>query len=254
MTKPDFIASDVHLGAVPRETERRFTAFLEHAGEAARTLIVAGDLFDFWFEYGEVVPGRHFRVLAALSRVVDAGVPVTLLGGNHDYWGGRFLEEEVGVRFEPQSYRTELGGRPALVVHGDGLGGGDLKYRLLKRVLRSRLTIGAFRALHPEVGVRIARAVSSTEAKAAEPLPPGRGAFLAGWAAERLRAEPVLGWVVCGHSHDPAVTEVEPGRYYLNAGDWVRNHTYITVTPAGVPTLRHWSGERSGAAIGQPRR
>jgi UDP-2,3-diacylglucosamine hydrolase len=247
MTKPDFIASDVHLGAVPRATELRFTAFLEHAGAEARTLIIAGDLFDFWFEYGEVVPGRHFRVLAVLARVVDAGVPVTLLGGNHDYWGGRFLEEEVGVRFEPNEYRTELAGRPALVVHGDGLGKGDLKYRALQALLRSRVTIGAFRALHPQLGLRIARAVSSTEAKAAaDARQEGRDAFLVEWVAERLRAEPALGWVVCGHSHVPAVTEMEPGRYYLNAGDWVRNCTYITVAPDGVATLRRWHGDRCG--------
>jgi hypothetical protein len=34
----------------------------------------------------------------------------------------------------------------------------------------------------------------------------------------------------------------------------VLNHTYITVTPAGVPTLRHWGAERSGARAADPLR
>lgn len=243
MSKPDYITSDVHLGAVPERTERSFRRFLEHAGAEAARLLIPGDLFDFWFEYGEVIPGRHFRVLAALRDLVDAGVPVTLLGGNHDAWGGRFLEEHVGVAFHPGHVHTEIAGRPALLAHGDGLGKGDLKYRLLKKVLRSRATVGAFRALHPELGLRIARQVSSTEAKADDdPGKQGRAAFIEEWARDRLAEDPSLAWVVCGHSHLPAVVEMEPGRHYLNAGDWITHSTYITVGADGRAALCAWEG------------
>ncbi|HSH44917.1 MAG TPA: UDP-2,3-diacylglucosamine diphosphatase, partial [Longimicrobiales bacterium] len=204
-------------------------------------LLVPGDLFDFWFEYGEVIQGRHYRVLAALNAVVEAGVPVTVLGGNHDAWGGRFLEEHVGVTFHPGRVRMEIAGRPALLAHGDGVGKGDLKYRALKKLLRSRVTIAAFRALHPELGLRIADRVSSTEAKAdSDPGKQGRAAFIEEWARSQLAADPSLAWVVCGHSHIPTITEVEPGRFYLNAGDWVSHFTYITVSPSGEPELKHW--------------
>src|SRR6185503_15626955 len=91
MSKPDFIASDVHLGPTTPDRERSFLGFLEHIGAQAATLLINGDLFDFWFEYGSVVPGKHFRVLAALADLVESGVPVTLMGGNHDAWGGKFL-------------------------------------------------------------------------------------------------------------------------------------------------------------------
>ena len=154
MRETDYITSDVHLGAIPRERERAFLSFLEHVGAHARSLLVNGDLFDFWFEYGDVVPGKHFRALAALAEVVDAGIPVTLMGGNHDAWGGRFLREEVGVAFHPDQWRTELGGRRALVAHGDGVGRGDVGYRMLKAVLRNPVMVAGFRALHPELGVR----------------------------------------------------------------------------------------------------
>ncbi len=45
---------------------------------------------------------------------------------------------------------------------------------------------------------------------------------------------------MCGHAHLPTVTEVEPGRYYLNAGDWLTHRTYITVEPDGRPALHRW--------------
>ena len=243
--RTDFITSDVHLGAVPRSTERSFLRFLEHVGAEGRSLLIAGDLFDFWFEYGPVVPGRHFRVLAGLSALVDADVPVTMVGGNHDAWGGRFLREEVGIAFHEGPIRMELADRPALVAHGDGLGTGDLKYRALKAVIRSRAAVAAFRALHPELGVRLARAVSATEDKAGRgdaEAARGRGRFLRDWAARRLVEEPALRWVVCGHAHLPAVEEIEPGRYYLNAGDWLGHDSYIRFTPTGEPELHRWAG------------
>jgi UDP-2,3-diacylglucosamine hydrolase len=243
--KPVYITSDVHLGAVPAETEHAFMDFLEHVGREASRLVIPGDLFDFWFEYGDIIPGEHYRVLAALADLVDAGIPVLVTGGNHDAWGGSFLEEKVGVTFEPGHARIELAGGPALLAHGDGLGKGDLKYRALKRVLRSRASIWGFRALHPELGLRLARRVSSTEAKAdTDPGKLGRAAFIEEWARDTLASDPSLAYVVCGHSHLPAVEEVEPGRYYLNAGDWVTHWTYLVVDEGG-PVLESWR-ERGG--------
>jgi UDP-2,3-diacylglucosamine hydrolase len=245
MEKPVYITSDVHLGGVPKRTERAFLDFLDHVGQEAARLIIPGDLFDFWFEYGEIIQGRHFRVLAALADLVDAGIPVTLTGGNHDAWGGRFLEEHVGVEFHRGMARTEIAGRPALLAHGDGLGRGDFRYRALKAVIQSRPTIWAFRALHPELGLRIAHAVSSTEAKSdSDPGTLGRARFIEAWAVDTLRAEPDLGWVICGHAHLPAVREVEPGRYFLNAGDWLSHFSYITVGDSGQPRLREWPGRQ----------
>jgi UDP-2,3-diacylglucosamine hydrolase len=240
MIKPDYIVSDIHLGAVPDSTERRFVSFLERVGAEARTLLIAGDLFDFWFEYGEVIPGRHFRTLAALARLVDAGIPVTMAGGNHDAWGGRFLTEHVGIAYHVDPFHADLGGRRALVAHGDGLGRGDFRYRALKTVIRSRVAIGAFRALHPELGLRLARAVSNTHEKSDEDLSAeGRSAFLSAWASDQLDADPSLAWVVCGHSHLPVLREHSPGRFYLNAGDWISHYTYILVAAAGAE-LREW--------------
>lgn len=238
----DYIASDVHLGAVPKSTERAFLRFLEHAGANARSVLLVGDLFDFWFEWGGVVPGKYFRVLSALAEVVDAGVPVTLIGGNHDAWGGAFLRDEVGVSFHPDTLVTELGGRRTLVAHGDGLGRGDHKYRVLKAVIRSRPAILGFRLLHPEIGMRIAGAASTTEVKAQrDEGARSRARYIEEWAVERIQADPSLEMVVCGHSHAPVIREVASGRHYVNSGDWIRNLSYVTVRPGEPPVMRRWT-------------
>ena len=241
MIKPDYVVSDTHLGAVPKETERAFLRFLRHVGASAGQLLLPGDLFDFWFEWGKLIPGKHFRVLAALRDLVDAGVPVSMVGGNHDAWGGRFLVEEVGMAYSTGMLRMTLGGRPTLVAHGDGVGVGDIKYRMLKATIRSRLAIAGFRLLHPEIGLRIARRVSTTEEKVDEdPAMKGRARYIEAWARSMLAAEPELQLVVCGHSHVPVVQEIEPGRYYMNSGDWVRNRSYAIVAEGAPPRLFEW--------------
>ncbi len=242
--RPAYIVSDTHLGAVPRETERRFRAFLDHVAQNASSLLINGDLFDFWFEYRSVILREHYRVLAKLADVVEAGVPVTFVGGNHDHWAGSFLRDEVGIELVLGGPCVmDVGGRRALVAHGDGLGKGDLKYRALKAVIRSRLSIGAFRLLHPDLGTRIALMASTTEDKAdnGDRRAKDRAAFIQAWALEQLRADPTLELAVTGHAHVPSLVEAFPGRWYVNAGDWIRSYTYVTLPAGGgPPELHYW--------------
>ncbi len=136
--KPIHFASDVHLGAVPTETEQAFVRWLVHTADCASELILNGDLFDFWFEYGSVIPGGHTRTLGALADLVDGGLPVTLMGGNHDWWGGKFLTDDIGLTFQKGPVVRNLAGLRTFIAHGDGLGRGDLPYRILKAGLQSR--------------------------------------------------------------------------------------------------------------------
>ncbi len=242
--KPVFWVSDVHLGAVPDETERAFRRWLRHVGEKGSRLIVAGDLFDFWFEYRHVVPGRHVRVLAQLAELVESGVGVTMTGGNHDWWGGDYLRRRIGVDFHRAPLRAEIAGTSVLIAHGDGLGKGDLPYKALRAALRAAPTRWAFRWLHPDLGARLARRLSRTRAHAAAGAAAtgARARPLFDWAAERLASDPTLGMVVAGHAHEPQVAEVAPGRFYVNTGDWVVHRSYATTGEDGRPILHEWTG------------
>ncbi len=272
-SKPVFIVSDVHLGAVPPATEAAFRRWLLHVKESASRLVINGDLFDFWFEYRRVVPGEHVRVLALLADLGDSGVPVLMLGGNHDWWGGRYLRERIGIDFRRDPVRLTLQGRSVLFAHGDGLGTGDLGYRLLRRTLRSRWAYSLFRSLHPDLGAWLARRVSGTrledevrgameagdavanpveEAREGVTGNPVRGAFpggsegrlrhLVAWAEEEFARDPSLDIVTTGHSHTPAIVEVAKGRCYVNSGDWVAHRSYVTLEDSDGPALHEWDG------------
>lgn len=241
--QPVYVVSDIHLGGVPEGTERRFRSFLEHVGGHASEILINGDLFDFWFEYRSVILSRHFRVLAALADLRDAGVAIRFVGGNHDAWGGSFLRDELGMELLDERAELMLAGRRALVVHGDGLGQGDLGYRIMKKVIRHPLSITAFRMLHPDLGSRVARGVSSTEGKHGTPglADAQRAAALEVWARREMERRPDLDMVLAGHTHTPTVQEVGVGRYYINTGDWINHFTYLVLHPGETPDLRTWS-------------
>jgi UDP-2,3-diacylglucosamine hydrolase len=244
---PCHVISDVHLGAAPREVERELVAYLRTLPGRARSLVINGDLFDFWFEWRTVIPREHFRTLAALADLRDAGIDVLMLMGNHDCWGGAVLREDVGVRYEAGPWRGTLAGWRALVEHGDGLRAReDRGYRRLRAVLRHPMSVRAFRLLHPDAGTRIAR--GSSRASREHSVFDDAGEGLRAVARARLTAEPSLDLVVFGHSHAPVLERVPGAGVYANAGTWLADPTHLVITPERLE-LRRWTGSAEGERL-----
>jgi UDP-2,3-diacylglucosamine hydrolase len=242
LAPPSYVISDVHLGHASPETERLLLAFLRALPGRASSLLINGDLFEFWFEWKSVVHRSSVRVLAALMDLRDAGVPVTMLAGNHDCWGGDVLRD-AGVDFQLGPWTGELGGWRARVEHGDGLRlKEDRGYRALRMVLRNRLAIRAFGVLHPDWASRLAMG-SSNASRTYQPRDFGRG--LRAVAQSALAADPSLELLIYGHSHVSALERMPSGNVYANAGSWLDAPTFLVVTPDRI-ALRTWEGSTEG--------
>jgi UDP-2,3-diacylglucosamine hydrolase len=226
---PCHIVSDLHLGAAHPDVERRFLSYLRAVPGTARSLLINGDLFDFWFEWRSVIPRHTFRVLAAVAGIVEAGIPVLWIAGNHDCWGGDFLRREVGVTYHVGPWEGVIAGWRAMIEHGDGLRPKeDRGYRALRAVLRSRPAVAAMRVLHPDIGSWLAS--GSSEASRTHRARDG-GAGLRAVARERLARSGGPGGpelLVFGHSH-VATLERAGGGIYANAGSWLDDATYLQV-------------------------
>ena len=239
---PCYVISDIHLGFASSDVERALLGFLRALPGHAGSLMINGDLFEFWFEWKRVVPRSGVRALAALMDLRDAGVPVTMVAGNHDCWGGEVLRD-AGVDFMEGPWTGSLGGWRARVEHGDGLREKeDRGYRMLRRVLRNRLAIRAFRALHPDWATRLAIGSSQTS-RSYQPRDAGRG--LRAVAQSSLAAEPATELLIYGHSHVAALERMPSGNVYANAGSWLDAPTYLVATPARI-ALREWKGSADG--------
>jgi len=235
---PVVFVSDAHLGAPVGPAERGdwLVALLESLSGSISGFFVVGDLFDFWFEYRHAIPKGHFRICRALAEIVRTGVPCIYFGGNHDFWAGSYLEEEIGfaVAQEPRSY--DIQGRRIAVAHGDGMDRGDRGYLLLKRILRSRLCIELYRTLHPDIGIPIAHRVSALSRRHTEPREVLIPKLVRDIAAPRLRDRHDA--VVIGHIHEPAHLRLTDGEFLI-IGDWITNFTYV-VLEEGQFSLRRY--------------
>ncbi|HTR20463.1 MAG TPA: UDP-2,3-diacylglucosamine diphosphatase [Gemmatimonadales bacterium] len=224
--------ADVHLGQVPAAVEQAFHAFLGTVPQPGDALLIDGDLFDFWYEYRAVIPRRHFTNVAKLQAVGERGIPITLIGGNHDRWGGDFLSKDLGINYFRGDAELDLVGRRAYVTHGDGLHEQHWSAALLNRFLRSPTTISAFRWIHPDVGHWLVQRLSGRLADTTRDAAVLDRAAVAQreWAQQLLRRRPELGLVIMAHTHRPRYDVLPDGRAYLNPGAFLDGGRYAVVT------------------------
>lgn len=247
LPSPCYVFSDTHLGAAPRDVERRLLAFLKWLPGRAGSLVINGDLFEFWFEWRWVIPRASFRVLGALADLVDGGTRVLWVAGNHDCWGGEVLRLDVGVDYHVGEWTGELAGWRTRIEHGDGLREvEDRKYRRLRAVIRHPASVWAFRhLLHPDWGSRLA-AGSSHASRTYQPRDGGTG--LRAVAMAELDRRPDVELLIYGHSHVAALERAANGAVYANAGSWMSRPTFLRVEERRVALLE-WKGSAEGECL-----
>jgi UDP-2,3-diacylglucosamine hydrolase len=237
------IVSDAHLGHVPQATADSFHRFLETVPQTAGHLLINGDLFDFWFEYRRVIPRSAFPTLAALAAVRKAGVELTVVGGNHDRWGGDFWGGELGARFHAEPVVMDLMGFRAFVAHGDGLSESRLASRVMHRVTRLPITVQLFRWIHPDLGFWLADRMSASLAEQTRDAPAldQAAAVQKKFAEQMLSDRKDLDLVILSHTHRAAIITGGNRRWFVNPGAFMDGGAYAVLTESG-PVLRNFAG------------
>ena len=238
-----FFLSDVHLGVpVPgfEQREEHFCSFLRSLATRATHLFLGGDIFDFWIEYPRLIRADYFPVLHELGLLVDAGVEVHYLAGNHDFALGPFLRDTVGVVIHDAPFELVLQGKRVYMVHGDGLLKGDVGYVVLRALLRNRVNQSLYKLLHPSAGIALAAALSGLSRILHHRARPPWVARHYRDAARRILASGPDS-VVMGHTHIPELF-CGNGKTYCNTGEWLRGFSYAKMSAGELSLLRHVPG------------
>lgn len=233
LTGKIYFASDLHLGipdhATSLEREKRFVRWLDMVKLDAQSIFIVGDLFDFWFEYKQVVPRGFVRVLGKLAELHDQGLPIYFFTGNHDQWMKGYFEEELGIPVYHEPQRIEIAGRKFLIAHGDGLGPGDHGYKFLKQLFRGKFSRWLFARLHPNFGVwlgkkwsRDNRLISGEEQSE---FMGEEKEWLIQFARNTLITEH-MDYFIFGHRHIVLAYPLNEKSTYFNLGDWIRFTSY----------------------------
>jgi UDP-2,3-diacylglucosamine hydrolase len=234
------VIADAHIGSAPKANEAALLRFLRQAPGMGDALLVAGDLFEFWFGWRRVIPRRGFAVAAALAEAA-ARMPVSMVGGNHDRWGRPGWTDDAGITWSRGQLDLQLGEKRLLALHGDGVAERAGRISWSHRIVGHPLTAATFGLLHPDLGTWLVDRLSpwlgelhSTPAQKA-----ASAARQLDYARQRLATEPDPWMLVMGHTHLAAFEELSPGRYYLNPGPWIGEQCYAVVTADGA-RLRHF--------------
>jgi UDP-2,3-diacylglucosamine hydrolase len=226
MNEVIYFLSDAHLGAETKQKEKqkekKLLTFLDQVKKDGQYLYILGDLFEFWFEYENVMPKKHFEILIKLKELTRKGVKIIYVTGNHDFWLGDFLEKEIGVKIHKEHLSVEHQSKRIFIVHGDGLAKKDRGYRILKRILRNRTNIWLYRQLPPDLGIPLAKKVASLSRSRTSRKEYHLDDYI-DFAKERI--EQGYDAVIMGHTHHPLLKVLGNG-IYLNTGDWIENFTY----------------------------
>ncbi len=236
-----FFISDLHLGtpwsgAAPGR-EKAFERWLRGLQGRASHLFLLGDIFEFWMEYRHFIPKHHFGVLSALDTLRGSGVEIHYLRGNHDFNLGSFFREQLGIITHDDPFNIELQGKKLFLLHGDGMLPGERKYRMVRRVLHHPLANGAWKLLHPDLGMRIALKVGMLSR--ARHSPPDLHAYET--EARRLLGNGRYDILIHGHIHAGYVKKLPEG-VYVNTGEWLRRLEYVEMRDGECELKTHGDG------------
>jgi UDP-2,3-diacylglucosamine hydrolase len=249
--KKIYFASDFHLGYPDHQTslarERKVVAWLDSIKTDAQVVFLVGDIFDFWFEYKNVVPKGFVRLLGKLAELSDSGIEIIVFAGNHDIWMFDYFTKELAIKVH-RDFQEYSVGREQLavisnqssvsnsllttqrsqlttfyVVHGDGLGPGDFGYKYLKKVFESKLSQWAFGWIHPHAGISLATWWSGSrkdEERIKRELQfRGDNEWLWSFAKEQ-EAIKHHDFYIFGHRHLLLDLPVNENSRYINLGQW----------------------------------
>jgi UDP-2,3-diacylglucosamine hydrolase len=228
-----YFIADAHLGLHPakesREREKKLVRWLEEIKDEAEELYLMGDIFDFWHEYKHVVPKGFTRFLGRLAEMADNGTKLHFFTGNHDIWAYNYFKTELGAEIYNHPVKKELNGLRFFLAHGDGLGKGDLGYKLLKGIFTNRILQFLFARLHPNFALwlgktwskrsRYAKGIVSKEFAGEE------GEIQIKFAKRVLENEH-FDFFIFGHRHIPFEVRLNKNSRVVNLGDWIYSFTY----------------------------
>jgi len=245
--KKIYFVSDAHLGLPPenksREREKLLVEWFDMISKDAQSVFMMGDIFDYWFEYKKVVPRGFVRLLGKMAELTDKGIEINFFTGNHDVWVFDYLPQETGIKVFKQPVIRIINGKKFYLAHGDGLGPGDLNYKILKKIFHSRILQWLYARIHPNCATSFAHTWSKHSRLAKGAFTPYLGddnEQLILYAREILKKEHI-DFFIFGHRHIPLDLKLNESTRIIYTGDWYVNFTFVVYDENGlklVPYLK----------------
>lgn len=229
-----YFASDAHLGLDifenPIDTERRLVRWMDSIKDSAKAIYFVGDMFDYWFEYKDVVPKGYSRFIGKMAELSDNGVEIHIFTGNHDIWMFGYFEKELGAIVHHKELITEIDGKKFYIAHGDGLGDPSISFRILRKFFRNKPCQALYKMIHPRLTVPLGYAWSRHNRKKkiglkSEKYLGEKQEYLVEFAKKHAQDNDI-DFYVFGHRHIVLDLLITPKQRVAILGDWIQNFSY----------------------------
>ncbi|MBF0099590.1 MAG: UDP-2,3-diacylglucosamine diphosphatase [Desulfobacterales bacterium] len=135
-----YFISDIHLKSPDELKAKLFLDFLKKIPQPypATHLFLLGDIFDLWISNHEFFIHRFDAIVHELSRLVQQGISVHYVEGNHDLYLRDYFENCCHIHVYESPEIIRFGHRMIRIEHGDQIDRKDHGYCFLRWLLRTR--------------------------------------------------------------------------------------------------------------------
>ncbi len=192
-------------------------------------LFFLGDIFDFWFEYKDVAPKGYFRLFNALYEKNKQGTKIHFFSGNHDMWVRDYFIKSFDAKIYRKEQKFLINNNKFLIAHGDGLGGKQRRYNLIKKIFNFKPNQFLYSILHPIFAFSIARFFSKQSRNSHNEddlIFKSESEFQIRYARNILKLQH-FDFFIFGHRHIPIKYNLSDSSTFFNTGDWIKKYSYV---------------------------
>ncbi|MEE9372876.1 MAG: UDP-2,3-diacylglucosamine diphosphatase [Saprospiraceae bacterium] len=245
--KKIYFASDFHLGidtdTPSKVREKYIIRWLEKIRSDAKTIYLLGDVLDYWFEYNSTVPKGFTRLFGKLAELSDQGIHIEWYTGNHDMWTFGYFEKELSVKISKVPALMNINGKVCYLCHGDGLGNGDMSYKMIKAIISNPFCQFLFSLFPSRFGIWMMR--SSSKGSRYNQNKTSKKELLKDQNLhnhfEEIAKTVHVDYFIYGHLHHGEVRTLSNGySKSINLGDWTSMWTYGEMDENGALKMKKY--------------
>ena len=245
LRKPDVsVISDFHLATMASKAKSllKYLKSIE-----PKTLVLNGDIIDSWRFSRNYFPKTHLKVIRQILKMVEKGVKVVYITGNHDDVFRKFNNTQLGNFSIVNQLELNVHGQKIWIFHGDVF---DHIIHHSPGLAKLGAAAYGFLTLFNRFVNVILKAIGGREMilyKSMKDRITKRKQVLTNFekAIANAAVSKNADLVICGHTHIPVdkYIHTEKGSVrYINCGDWVE-HFSAAECVDGEWSLNYFKGE-----------
>ncbi|MCL1046155.1 UDP-2,3-diacylglucosamine diphosphatase [Shewanella electrodiphila] len=217
---------DLHLSADRPDISQAFIDYLDSDLSDVEAMYIIGDLFEVWTSDDIAEPFTD--VIAAHIKQVSENMPVFFIHGNRDFMIGKEFAAKSGMQLLPEIKILDLYGIKTVVLHGDSLCTLDKSYQRFRRFRNSAIVKWIYCHLPKSTRQKIAADIRHKSQNG------NKDKSYVIMDVEQTAVDALLGDTDCqrmihGHTHRPAIHELNNNKQRIVVGDWYDQGSILIV-------------------------